>query len=138
TYSGDVDAVIAALGDVKPEQEATLRRRCACAWYWVNECAPDDFKFALRTDGSKAELSAAETNAVRAVRDNVLPVMDGCATDKDLQQKIYDVALANGMDAKSLFTTMYHVLVNKDQGPRLASFMRIIGQEKLRQILSVY
>ena len=46
--------------------------------------------------------------------------------------------MANGMDAKSLFTTMYHVLVNKDQGPRLASFMRIIGQEKLRQILSVY
>ncbi|MDE6350467.1 MAG: lysine--tRNA ligase [Treponemataceae bacterium] len=138
TYSGDVDAVIASLGDVKPEQEATLRRRCACAWYWVNECAPDDFKFALRTDGSKADLSAAETNAVRAVRDDVLPVMNDCATDKDLQQKIYDVALANGMDAKALFTPMYHVLVNKDQGPRLASFMRIIGQEKLRQILGVY
>ena len=40
TYDGDVDAVIASLGDVKPEQEECLRRRCACAWYWVNESAP--------------------------------------------------------------------------------------------------
>ena len=138
TYSGDVDAVIASLGDVRPEQEETLRRRCACAWYWVNECAPDEFRFALRTDGSKADLSAAEANAVRAIRDEVLPVMDECAADKDLQQKVYDVATANGMEAKALFTVMYRVLVNKDQGPRLASFMRIIGREKLAQILSAY
>ena len=138
TYSGDVDAVIASLGDVRPEQEETLRRRCACAWYWVNECAPDEFRFALRTDGSKADLSAAEANAVRAIRDEVLPVMDECAADKDLQQKVYDVATANGMEAKALFTVMYRVLVNKNQGPRLASFMRIIGREKLAQILSAY
>ena len=138
TYSGDVDAVIASLGDVLPEQEETLRRRCACAWYWVNECAPDEFRFALRTDGSKADLSAAEANAVRAIRDEVLPVMDECAADKDLQQKVYDVATANGMEVKALFTVMYRVLVNKDQGPRLASFMRIIGREKLAQILSAY
>lgn len=31
TYSGDIDKVIAALGDVKPEQEERLRRRAACA-----------------------------------------------------------------------------------------------------------
>ena len=138
TYSGDVDAVIASLGNVRPEQEETLRRRCACAWYWVNECAPDEFRFALRTDGSRADLSAAEANAVRAIRDEVLPVMDECAADKNLQQKVYDVATANGMEAKALFTVMYRVLVNKDQGPRLASFMRIIGREKLAQILSAY
>ena len=141
TYSGDVDAVIASLGDVKPEQEETLRRRCACAWYWVNECAPQcapDMCFSLRTDGSKADLTDVETVAVRKIRDEVLPVMNECVTDKDLQQKVYDVATANGMEAKALFTTMYHVLVNKDQGPRLASFMRIIGQDKLQQILSVY
>ncbi len=138
TYSGDIDEVIKSLGDVKPEQEACLRRRCVCAWYWVTECAPEDFKFALRMDGSKAELSEIETQAVRQIRDTVLPVMAECQTDKDLQQKVYDIATGLGMQSKDLFTTMYHVLVNKDQGPRLASFMRIIGREKLEKILSVY
>ena len=29
-------------------------------------------------------------------------------------------------------------LIAKDQGPRLASFMKIIGKERLLRILSVY
>ena len=70
TYSGNIDAVIKSLGDVKSEQEACLRRRCECAWYWVTECAPEDFKFALRTDGSKAEdITGTMLDAVKKVRD---------------------------------------------------------------------
>lgn len=40
-YSGDADKVIASLGDVKPEQEERLRRRIACAWFWIQHSAPD-------------------------------------------------------------------------------------------------
>ena len=76
--------------------------------------------------------------ALRQIRDEVVPVMDSFVTDKDLQQKMYDIATALEMQSKELFTIMYHVLINKDQGPRLANFMRIIGKEKLQKILSVY
>ena len=76
TYSGDIDAVIASLADVKDEQRECLVRRCQCAWYWVTECAPEDFKFALRLDGSKASLDETETKAVVQIRDTVIPVMD--------------------------------------------------------------
>ena len=138
TYSGDVDKVIASLGDVKPEQEERLRNRCKCAWYWVTECAPEEFKFALRTDGSKADISDVATKAICRIRDEVVPVMESFATDKDLQQKMYDIATELGMESKALFTALYHALINKDQGPRLASFMRIIGKEELAKILSVY
>ena len=138
TYSGDIDAVIRSRGDVRPEQEACLRRRCVCAWFWVTECAPEEFKFALRTDGSRAELDDAAVRAVVQIRDEIVPVMDSFATDKDLQQKMYDIALAQGLQPKELFTAMYRVLVGKEQGPRLASFMRIIGKEKLLKIMGVY
>lgn len=138
TYSGDIDAVIRSLGDVKPEQEACLRRRCQCAWFWVTECAPEEFKFSLRTDGSRAELDEAAVRAVVQIRDSVVPAMDDIPLDKELQQKMYDIAVAAGMQPKALFTAMYRVLVGKEQGPRLASFMRIIGKEKLLKILSVY
>ena len=58
--------------------------------------------------------------------------------EKELGQKVYDVATGLGIAPKQLFVTMYHVLVNKDQGPRLASFMKIIGKEKLEVILKRY
>ena len=142
TYSGDIDAVIKSLGDVKPEQEEVLRRRCVCAWYWINESAPDcapDFCFKIRDDGSKAEdITGAMLTAVQRVRDEVVPKVGSFALDKDCQQAMYDIATELGLDAKSLFTALYHALINKDQGPRLASFMKIIGKEKLAKILSVY
>lgn len=141
TYSGDIDAVIKALGDVKPEQEECLRRRAACAWYWIKECAPscaEDFCFAIREDGSKADLSGDMLKAVIRVRDEVVPRVGTFAVDKECQQAMYDIATEMGLDAKALFTALYQALIGKDQGPRLASFMKIIGKDKLTKILSVY
>lgn len=142
TYSGDIDAVIKSLGDVKTEQEECLRRRCVCAWYWINECAPDcapDFCFALRTDGSKADdITGDMLTAVKRVRDEVVPKVGTFAVDKDCQQAMYDIAKELNVDPKGLFTALYHALINKDQGPRLANFMKIIGKERLQEILSVY
>ena len=51
---------------------------------------------------------------------------------------MYDIATELGLEAKALFTALYHALINKDQGPRLASFMKIIGKDRLAEILSVY
>ena len=138
TYSGDVDKVIASLGDVKESQVECLKRRCACAWYWVKECAPEDFRFALITDGSKAEgLSEVEEKMLHDICADVLPKMDGL-DEKGIQQAIYDVATANGQEAKALFKTVYLALIGKEQGPRLGSFFKIIGRGQLEKILSVY
>ena len=140
-YSGDIDKVINSLGDVKPEQEERLRRRAQCAWFWIQHSAPDhapEFCFALRNDGSKADLEGDLLTAVKRVRDEVLPKMDSLQTDKDCQQAMYDIATQMSIDPKSLFTAMYKALINKEQGPRLGSFMRIIGKERLSEILSVY
>ena len=139
TYSGDIDAVIKSLGDVKPEQEERLRRRAACAWFWVQHSAPDcapDFCFSLRDENTKAYLPQDLLNVVKKINENVVPKMDTFQTDKDCQQAIYDVATEAGLDTKILFTALYKVLVNKEQGPRLGSFMRIIGKEKLSKLFS--
>ena len=140
-YSGDIDKVISSLGDVKPEQEERLRRRAQCAWFWIQHSAPDhapEFCFALRNDRSKADFEGDILTAVKRVRDEVLPKIDSFQTDKDCQQAMYDIATQMSIDPKSLFTAMYKALINKEQGPRLGSFMRIIGKERLSEILSVY
>lgn len=141
TYSGDIDAVIASLGDVKPEQEERLRRRIQCALFWITNSAPtcaEDFCFSLCNDGSKVNLDDDMLKAVVRVRDEVVPKLDSFSVDKECQQAMYDIATEMGLDAKALFTAMYNVLINKDQGPRLANFMRIIGKDKLQKILAAY
>lgn len=137
TNSGDIDAVIAGLNDVKPEQEERLRQRCKCAWFWITECAPDDFRFSLRLDGSKALFEGSSLEAIRKIRDSVVPQMD-VLDEKSLSEEIYAVAESCGLEPKNLFTVVYQALIGKNQGPRLASFMKIIGRKRLEQILSLY
>ena len=141
TYSGDIDAVIKSLKDVKPEQEERLRRRMACAWFWIQNSAPscaEDFIFTIRNDGSKADLDETMSKAVSRVRDEVVPKLDTFTQDKECQQAMYDIATDMGIDAKQLFTALYQAVVAKDQGPRLGGFFRIIGKERLEKILKDY
>lgn len=137
TNDGDIDAVIASFGDVHPDQVERLQTRSRCAWYWITECAPEDFRFALRKDGSVATLGVNELTAVRKIRDEVLPKMD-VVDEKGLSELVYAVAQEVGLEPKALFTAVYQALIAKDQGPRLASFMKIIGKERIASILASY
>ena len=141
TYDFDYDRVIASLGDVKAEQEERLRRRMTCAEFWIKHSAPDcapEFCFTIRHDGSKADLSSDMLKALIRVREEVVPKVGTYAMDKECQQAMYDIATELGLDAKALFTALYQALIGKDQGPRLANFMKIIGKDELTKILSVY
>ena len=50
---------------------------------------------------------------------------------------LYDVANSFGKEPKALFTVLYKILINKEQGPRLAGFMKIIGKEKLMSLFDI-
>ncbi|GAB1483710.1 lysine--tRNA ligase [Treponema sp.] len=134
---GDIDRVIADLG-VEADQVARFKTRCECAKYWVAECAPEDFKFHLRGSGELADLSEKEREAVRSLRDDVISRIETFTDDKSCAEAIYAVATEKGMDGKDLFRAAYQALVAKDQGPRLASFLRNIEKARLLAILSAY
>jgi lysyl-tRNA synthetase class 1 len=137
TASGDIDAVIANLTDIKEEQIGRFKERCICAWNWIRECSPEDFRFCLRSNGEKIALEDAELKALQRVAEEVLPQVE-VLEEKPLSQLLYDIAKDEGIEPKALFTVLYQALIEKDQGPRLASFMKIIGKEKLQTLLSIY
>jgi len=137
-HQGDVGNVLASLPGIKPSQEEGIRRRAACAWYWVNECAPEEFRFRVREPGEKAELSGVELAAILRLRDDVVARLDTFADEKAVAAAIYDAATAAGTDGKTLFKAAYQALVGKDQGPRLAGFLGTLGKDRVLAILAPY
>jgi lysyl-tRNA synthetase class 1 len=143
---GDIDKAVAGLekaaaaegGPLRPEQVSLLRARALCAKYWVEECAPEEFRFRLRPAGERAELSAEETAGVRALRDTVIRRIETYAGDKPCAEAIYRAAEEADLEGKALFRAAYQALIGKDQGPRLANFLRSIEKERLLQILENY
>ena len=140
----DIDRALAALAKEGnpplPEQIATLKARAECARYWIEEYAPDEFCFRLKAAGSDISpaLDAAEKAAVRSLRDKVINNIESFADDKECSTAIYKVAEEEGMEGKALFRAAYQALIGKDQGPRLASFLRTINKERLLEILAGY
>jgi lysyl-tRNA synthetase class 1 len=137
-HLGDIDQVIAALPGIKPSQEARVRRRAQCAWYWITECAPEDFRFSLRRPGERAVLSETEASALRALRDEVVAKLEAYGSESEVAEAIYAVAQRCGIEPKQLFRASYQALIGKDQGPRLAGFLRTIGKEKVLAMLEQY
>ena len=141
TNSGDIDAVVASQPDIKEDQIERFRTRCKCAWYWITECAPEDFRFALNNPSAegftKAEVGEKELECIKRIYSEILPKMDELE-EKPLSEAIYAVATEAGIEPKALFNATYQILISKDQGPRLANFMKIIGKERLSKIFKVY
>jgi lysyl-tRNA synthetase class 1 len=136
---GDLEKTLAALQGVQPEQLPALTARCRCARFWIDTCAPEEFRFQLRSPGvAPAELDAAETHALRELRDRVITHIQDFDDDKTCSQAIYQVAADTGVDSKTLFRASYQALIGKDQGPRLANFLRSISRERLLGILAGY
>lgn len=151
TASGDIESVITSLVDIQAEQVVRFRNRCQCAWYWITECAPEDFRFALRDPNvlggdssdsetpsqTKTRLGKAELLCIQQIYTDILPKMNEME-EKPLSEAVYALAKEAEIEPKALFTALYQVLVGKDQGPRLANFMKIIGRERLEKILKDY
>jgi lysyl-tRNA synthetase class 1 len=138
-YQGDVDRVIANLPGVEAWQEAGVRARAERAWYWVNECAPEDFRFAVRDDEDPIETRPNEAAALRALRDIARELaLNGPKDEKELSTAIFSAAKDNGLEPKDFFKLVYRALIGKDQGPRLAGFVLTLGGDRVAKILAAY
>ena len=144
---GDIEKTLATLakGAEQPEAEGpgpdqipALRARAVCAKYWVENCSPDEFRFQLRPAGEQAALAPAEAAALKLLRDEVIARIETFTDDKSCAQAIYAVAEKAGLEGKDLFRCAYQALIGKDQGPRLANFLRSIEKERLMGILGAY
>jgi lysyl-tRNA synthetase class 1 len=141
---GDIDKALEGICRTREgfseAQLTPLRARAICAKYWVDECAPEEFRFRLRPEGGGTApgLNAAEAAAVRELRDRVIARIETYGDDKACAEALYETAGQAGLDGKALFRASYQALIGKDQGPRLANFLRSISKERLLGILAGY
>ncbi|MCL2480023.1 MAG: lysine--tRNA ligase, partial [Treponema sp.] len=141
---GDIEKALAGLqnnaGGPAEQQLPKVRARAECAKYWLEEFAPEDFRFSLKPAGAEVNgaLTDTEKNAVRGLRDRVIANIENYGDDKSCGEAIYGVATELGMEGKALFRAAYQALIGKNQGPRLANFLRTISRERLLGILEKY
>lgn len=56
----------------------------------------------------------------------------------DLQNDIYQIAKANGLQPKDFFRLLYQIILGSERGPKLGPFVLDIGREKVAAAISEY
>ncbi len=137
-HSGNIDEVMDSLKEMTEDQKPRFRRRCLCAWNWVSTFAPGDFRFSLRQkDEGPLPLDEAHREAVRALAALVEGHL-GVLPEKDFSSLVYALMKERGLESADFFQTLYRLLIGKEKGPRLVSFLHILGREKVLDLLRLY
>ncbi len=131
-YDFDIDKVIGYFEkELKNEHDKKrLRTRAECAQNWIQEYAPEDFRFKVQ-DEVQVTLGDEEKKILHEVADKLL---ERDWTDVELHEEMYILCKNNNFPPGDFFKVAYNVLVNKDKGPRLASFILEIGKEKVAEL----
>ena len=95
---------------------------------WIDNYAPDQYRFKLQEEPSSAGLSA---NQVAALAD----LVKALETQKDLTKIFGEIAKTHDLGMKDFFSAVYQVLVGKERGPRLAPFIEAVGRRKIAKVI---
>jgi len=116
--------------------EKAVRERLQFAKKWIQDFASEQYKFTIQEevgDSAKAMLSEQQKKALAMLAEKLLGKK---YKEKELHDEFYAIKDAVGISTQEFFQAAYQVLIKKDKGPRLASFILAIGQEKVAQLLT--
>ena len=118
------------------DDQARFQERAVRAKFWLDHHAPEEFRYRLRLKKEDLSLTAQETSIIQAFRALVEGLDLEGIEEKELANQIWEkVIKATGSESKQAFQTIYKVLINRDQGPRLPSFLKELGKDRLLELL---
>lgn len=110
--------------------------RCEKASNWLKLHAPEEFCYALHEEKIQRDLNPQQKAALLGLVNLIKQIDLDKMEAKELNELIWKHMIhESGIDAKEAFSLVYQSLIGRDQGPRLPSFLKEIGRERLLVLL---
>ena len=116
------------------EDESRFNDRAERAWYWVQNHAPEEFRFSLRNADNPPEKTKFP-DAIRKVFELLEQRVELDVNEDDLAHEIFTVMKAHELNAKEFFAEFYQILIGKPQGPKLAPFLKSMGLKRAKDLI---
>ncbi|MBN2652179.1 MAG: lysine--tRNA ligase [Spirochaetales bacterium] len=136
-FDGDIDGVIKYLGDINENQLERFKVKATCAWNWIKNFAPEEFKFEIQKEKIDIELSDEILTLLEQLRNLTEQKMESLS-EQDFGTELYDLMKSNSVESADFFKIIYQILIGKEKGPRLISFLYTIGKDKIINLLDFY
>lgn len=120
-------------GQIKTKEEGErFYSRAKRAWKWVTEFAPEEFKFTLQHNPThQSQFPEVLKELILLLREDGIEK----SSEENLAGRTFEIMKRNQVEPKVFFQDTYRILVNKPNGPKLASFLLAIGPKRASEIL---
>ena len=136
-YDGDIERTLAhhrATGEVANEAEAErLRVRALRVWSWIENHAPDDFRYRIR-EAPATEPLAGEPRKVLARLVCALEASPDCR-EEDLVPHLKTMCEGTSLTAQDFYPYVYELLISRPKGPKLTTLLSTMGAARALPLL---
>ena len=137
---GDIEKACAKFyaDEVKTDLDRALfKTRSLLALNWLKNYAPEEFIYTLNKEPVQVSCTKEQEKGLVALRDLINKIDLEAITSKEVNEHIYQEVIHKlEIEAKDFFQVVYQRLISRDRGPRLPSFLKEIGRERLLNLLS--
>ena len=126
-YEGNINKVLQKYR----KKDVRIKERAKLAWNWLQKYAPDEMKFKVK-DKIDIKLQDKEKEALIKIREILKKER---LDDINLHNKFYEISEEFNINPRDFFKIAYLVLIGKEKGPKLASFILEIGKSRVIRLL---
>jgi lysyl-tRNA synthetase class 1 len=136
-YDGDVERALAhyeAAGAIRSDGERRgFRERARRVWAWIEQYAPPDFRYRIRSEATVRELTGDQAAALRKLVDTLRrePDLDETA----LVSHVKGLFEGSALRPEDLFPVIYDLLIDRPKGPKLTTLIATLGAERVLPLL---
>ncbi len=137
-FDGDIERTLEHLvgtGEIVGEAaRAAAQVRAQCAWNWVRDFAPDDFRYRIRAEPVRRELEPGDAahlgHIAQLVAETDAPALESALTEQ------FKRWAGEGVDLRQFYPIVYDLLLGRDRGPKLTSLLATMGRDRVLPLLS--
>ncbi|MBJ20244.1 MAG: lysine--tRNA ligase [bacterium] len=136
-YDGDIERTLThyeSAGEVTTDAErARFRVRAERVWVWVEDFAPEDFRYRIRGTPSKASLEGEPREILRRLV-GLLDENPGLS-EEALIPHLKTLCDGTSLTAKDFYPFAYDLLIAREKGPKLTTLLTTMGTERALPLL---
>lgn len=136
---GDIEkAKESYVTDIKNDRdERRFKERSQRCLFWLENYAPDDFKFSVNKETPAIKLREDQRKYVEKLHSYLESNWDSISTDKELHESMYEMMHELELKPMDVFPVIYGLLISREKGPKLAGFIRTIGKQRALNLLNL-
>jgi lysyl-tRNA synthetase class 1 len=137
-YDGDIERAVAYYEQTRELttelERQLLRQRARCCWSWIQQHAPDDFRYRIRGEAVTRALSDDQRVALERLVDVLRQAPD--IHEDELVPHMKKLCEGTELTLKTLCPLVYDLLIGRDQGPKLTTLLTTMGGERALPLLA--